>query len=146
MAKNLFLPDQTTSDDADIAPKQQHVTVFGGKVYLTRKQVPLHYPISEHTLAMLASKRRGPKFYKPIDKALYSPVDLEAWIEASVVLPTAEPTAPKLSASARPSEPRVKKGRGRAKPAPQPVSAPGSTGRRLKSLPPTPNSWLRRND
>lgn len=145
MSKTLFLPDQPTSDDADFAPKR-HVTVLGGKVYLTRRQVPLHYPISEHTLAMLASKGRGPRFFKPTDKALYLPADIEAWIEASAVLPKPEPTAPKSPAPVRSSEPSIQKGRGRAKPPPQTVSTPGSTGRRLKSLPPTPNSWLRRSD
>lgn len=143
MSKNLFLPDQPTSDDAGIAPK--HVTVFGGKVYLTRKQVPLHYPISEHTLAMLASKKQGPKFYKPIDKALYLPADLEAWIEAAVVIPVSEPRPQLSPAPVRPPKSVIQKGRGRAKPQPKPISTPPS-GRRLKSLPPTPNSWLRRND
>ena len=145
MSKTLFSPDQPTSDDADIAPKQ-HVTMLAGKVYLTRRQVPLHYPISAHTLAMLASKGRGPRFFKPTDKALYVPADIESWIEASAVLPTAKPVAPKPAASARLSDSMVQKGRGRAKPPPRAVSAPGSTGRRLKSLPPTPNSWLRRSD
>lgn len=145
MSKTLFLPDQPTSIDADIAPNQ-HVTAFGGKVYLTRKQVPLHYPISEHTLAMLASKGLGPRFFKPTDKSLYLPADIEAWIEAAAVLPKAEPAAPKPAASAPPTDSKVRKGRGRAKPPLRVVSAPGSTGRRLKSLPPTPNSWLRRSD
>jgi hypothetical protein len=145
MSKSLFLPDQPTSDDAEIAPKQ-HFTVLGGKVYLTRRQVPLHYPISEHTLAMLASKGRGPRFFKPTDKALYLPADIEAWIEAAAVLPAAEPAAPKPVAPAPSPKSPVLRGRGRAKPPPRPVAAPGSTGRRLKSLPPSPNSWLRRND
>ena len=145
MSRTLFLPDQPASNDADIAPKQ-HVTMFGGKVYLTRRQVPLYYPISEHTLAMLASKARGPRFFKPTDKALYLPADIEAWIEASAALPKPEPTALKSLPTARPSEPNTQKGRGRAKPPPRTVSPPGSTGRRLNSLPPTPNSWLRRSD
>lgn len=144
MSKTPIAPAQPASDDADIAPK--HVTVLGGKVYMTRRQVALHYPISEHTLAMQASKRRGPRFFKPTDKALYLPADIEAWVEASAVLPTTESAEPIPSASARPSEPKVQKGRGRAKPPPRPLSAPGSTGRRLKSLPPSPNSWLRRMD
>lgn len=144
MSKTLFLPDQPTNDDADIAPK--HVTVFGGKVYLTRKQVPLHYPISEHTLAMLASKRRGPRFFKPTDKALYLPADVEAWIEASAVMPLAEPAPAEAPAPAQRPKPGLPKGRGRAKPPPRTVSAPGSSGRRLKSLPPTRDSWLRRHE
>lgn len=142
MSKNLLFPDLPTSAGADTALK--HVTVFAGKVYLTRKQVARYYPISEHTLAKLASEGRGPRFFKPIDKALYLPADIEAWIEAAAVLPTAGPVAPNPSALTRSSGPRT--GRGRAKPPPRPVVAPGSTGRRLKSLPPSPNSWLRRND
>jgi hypothetical protein len=145
MSKNPLFSDLPNSASAGMTPKE-HFTVFGGKVYLTRRQVALHYPISEHTLAMLASKGRGPRFFKPTDKALYLPADIEAWIEASAVLPRSEPVSPGPAASARPSEARVQKGRGRAKPPPRAVSAPGSTGRRLKSLPPTPHSWLRRSD
>lgn len=145
MSNNPLLSDQPTSAGADIAPKE-HVTVFGGKIYLTRRQVPLHYPISEHTLAMLASKGRGPRFFKPTDKALYLPSDIEAWIEAAVVLPLTAPVASKGLPPPRPSEPRLQKGRGRAKPPLREVTVPGSSGRRLKSLPPTPNSWLRRNE
>lgn len=144
MPKHPTLPTQLTSAGTDIA--QEKVTVLGGKVYLTRRQVPLHYPVSEHTLAALASKGRGPRFFKPTDKALYLPADIEAWIEAAAVLPTAEPAPTKPFAPAPATKPRDKEGRGRAKPPPRAVSAPGSTGRRLKSLPPTPNSWLRRVD
>lgn len=77
------LPDQPIGADENIARKD--VTVVGGKVYLTRQQVPLHYPISEHTLAKLASDKRGPRFFKPTDKAVYLPANIEAWIEAAAV-------------------------------------------------------------
>ncbi|MDB5612413.1 MAG: Helix-turn-helix protein [Devosia sp.] len=39
--------------------------------YLTRVQAAERYPISQHTLAKLASEGRGPRFYKPTDKCLY---------------------------------------------------------------------------
>ena len=145
MSRIQSLSDQPMDAGASSARKE-NFTVLGGKVYLTRRQVALHYPISEHTLAKLASERRGPRFFKPTDKSLYLPADIEAWIEAAAVMPETEPVAPKHVALARPSQPRLQKGRGRAKPPPQAVSPPGSSGRRLKSLPPTPNSWLRRND
>lgn len=144
MPKHPILPTQQASAGTDIA--QEKVTLLGGKVYLTRRQVPLHYPVSEHTLAMLASKGRGPRFFKPTDKALYLPADIEAWIEAAAVLPTSEPAATRHFAPAPAARPRDQMGRGRAKPPPRSVTAPGSTGRRLKSLPPSPNSWLRRMD
>jgi len=140
MSKNPLWPDQPTSADAP-----DYVTVFGGKVYLTRKQVPLHYPISEHTLAMLASKERGPRFFKPTDKALYLPADIEAWVEAAAVLPLAEPAPQRAPAPTRAPKSVIQKGRGRAKP--QPKSGGGApSGRRLKSLPPTADSWLRRHE
>lgn len=116
------------------------------KTYLTRAEVAERYPISVHTLAKLASQMRGPRFFKPTDKALYLPADIEAWIEAAAVLPTSEPAATKHFAPAPAAKLRDPTGRGRAKPPPRAVSAPGSTGRRLKSLPPSPNSWLRRMD
>lgn len=105
--------------------------------YLTRAQVAEHYPISVHTLAKLASNGKGPRFYKPTDKCLYRPADVEAWIEASVVLPTAHAS---LSAS-RSETARPPGNRGRARPD---VAPAGRSG--LKSLPPSPNSWLLRKD
>ena len=104
--------------------------------YLTRVQVAERYPISQHTLAKLASEGRGPRFYKPTDKCLYRPEDIEAWIEAAVVMPKTEPAI-----KSDPVKPPRPLGRGKAKP---PVA--GSSGRRLKSLPPTPDSWLNRKD
>ena len=56
------------------------------KEYLTRRQVAERYPISASTLAQLASRGAGPKFYKPVNLALYLAEDVEAWIEESVVL------------------------------------------------------------
>lgn len=112
--------------------------------YLTRAEVAARYPVSSHTLAKLASQGKGPRFYKPTDKCLYRPEDIEAWIEAAVVLPAAPATGPELR--------RVPTGggRGRARPTPsiqpkpvtdaQPQSRSG-----LKSLPPSPNSWLLRD-
>lgn len=105
--------------------------------YLTRLQVAELYPISVHTLAKLASEGRGPRFYKPTDKCLYRPEDIEAWIEASVVMPKAEPAD-----TTDPVDlPRPYGNRGKARP---PVAR--ASGRRLKSLPPAPNSWLLRKD
>lgn len=137
MSKNPLWPDQPTSADAP-----DYVTVFGGKVYLTRKQVPLHYPISEHTLAMLASEKRGPTFYKPTDKALYLPAKIEAWIEASAVFPIADPLPRTARAPARSSKEQLNTGRGRAVPKRKREDAAAPSGRRLKSLPTTPESWL----
>ena len=145
MSKNPLMPDQPPSAGADIAP-QQHVTVLGGKVYLTRRQVPLHYPISEHTLAMLASKGRGPRFFKPTDKALYLPADVEAWIEAAAILPASEVAPSRPPVPLRAPKPRVVMGRGRAKPLPKRNNSAAPSGRRLKSLPTTPDAWLDRND
>jgi hypothetical protein len=112
--------------------------------YLTRAQVAERYPISSHTLAKLAAQGRGPRFYKPTDKCLYRPEDIEAWIEASVVLPVSAPTGTEQ----RPAP--TSSGRGRARPKSAPRSKPAtgaepqprSGGR--KSLPPSPNSWLLR--
>ena len=104
-------------------------------VYLTRVQVAQRYPISVHTLAKLASAGKGPRFYKPTDKCLYRAEDIEAWIEASIVLPQTDAATPP------PDQPRPSGNRGRTRP-----PAARSTGRRLKSLPPTPNSWLLRKD
>ena len=145
MPKAPPFADHTVSEGENTAHKDGFI-VFRGKVYLTRRQVAQHYPISEHTLAKQASTRRGPRFFKPTDKALYLPADIEAWIEAAAVLPIAEAIAPTALALARPSKPRLTMGRGRAQPPPRAVSPPGSSGRRLKSLPPTANSWLRRED
>lgn len=110
--------------------------------YLTRAEVAARYPISTHTLAKLASQGKGPRFYKPTDKCLYRAEDIEAWIEASVVLPTSSVT---IQESRRAP---VGSGRGRArpvfktKPATGAEPQPRSGGR--KSLPPSPNSWLLR--
>ena len=55
--------------------------------YLTRVQGAERYPISAHKLAKLASEGKGPRCYKPTDKCLYRPEDIEAWIEASIFVP-----------------------------------------------------------
>lgn len=104
--------------------------------YLTRAQVAERYPISMHTLAKLASEGKGPRFYKPTDKCLYRPEDIEAWIEAAVVLPKAAQLPARVPSQAHPHGHR-----GKARP---PSTRP--SGRRLKSLPLTPNSWLLRKD
>ena len=144
MSSAPLLPDQPFNTGQEIAGAK-HVTVFGGKVYLTRRQVPQHYPISEHTLAKMASQGRGPRFYKPMDKALYLPADIEGWIEAAAVVPRAESAPHNKLAPVRAPKSVIHKGRGRAKP--QPKSDEGHTAkRRLKSLPPTAESWLRRHE
>jgi hypothetical protein len=109
--------------------------------YLTRSQVAERYPISAHTLAKLASQGRGPRYFKPTDKCLYRPEDIEAWIEASAILPSpSERPAEKISQLKAPS---AKSGRGRAQP---PVPNPTTPIKARKSLPPSPNSWLRRTE
>jgi Helix-turn-helix domain len=110
--------------------------------YLTRSQVAERYPISAHTLAKLASQGRGPRYFKPTDKCLYRPEDIEAWIEASAVLPSSPPA--RLNEKVAPQE-RLspKSGRGRARP---PVQTPPNLTNARKSLPPSTNSWLRRNE
>lgn len=114
-------------------------------VYLTRNQVAERYPISTHTLAKLASQGKGPRFFKPTDKCLYRPEDIEAWIEAAAVLPL---VVDPQSAASGPRRQRVvaTSGRGKAKPVPRatPTDSPPMAGR--KSLPPSANSWLRRTD
>jgi hypothetical protein len=113
--------------------------------YLTRAEVAERYPISSHTLAKLASQGKGPRFYKPTDKCLYRPEDIEAWIEAAVVLPVAPAAGPE------PRRAPTGGRRGRTRPAPsfKPTPVTGAepqprSGR--KSLPPSPNSWLLRQD
>jgi len=110
------------------------------KVYLTRAEVAERYPISQHTLAQLASAQKGPRFFKPTDKALYLAEDIEAWIEAAAVLPRTESMAKAITQS----EPALPKpgGRGRASGKRREPTIP-KAGR--KSLPPSPNSWLLRN-
>jgi hypothetical protein len=110
--------------------------------YLTRHQVAERYPISVHTLAKLAANGKGPRFFKPIDKCLYRPQDIEAWIEASAVLPV-EVSTKEVGTTPRPRSIRKMTGRGRAQPSPITLNLP-KNGR--KSLPPSPNSWLRRTD
>lgn len=114
------------------------------QIYLTRRQVSQMYPISESTLARLASQGLGPVFYKPTDKALYRPQDIEKWIEA---------TPATMSEVAGEGFGR-RTGRGKAARSVQALStlprvketvSPG-TGRRLKSLTPSSDSWLRREE
>lgn len=110
--------------------------------YLTRSEVAERYPISVHTLAKLASQGRGPRYFKPTDKCLYRPEDIEAWIEAAAVMPSAldTNTAKPLE---RPGPTVARNGRGKARPETVPPPLP-KNGR--KSLPPSANSWLRRTD
>lgn len=112
------------------------------QIYLTRRQVSQMYPISESTLARLASRGGGPVFYKPTDKALYRPQDVEQWIQAALV--SVDRTIGDASTHA---------GRGRSESlrAPRPLprvrdTISPKTGRQLKSLPPSQESWLRRNE
>lgn len=106
--------------------------------YLTRAQVAELYPISTHTLAKLASDGKGPRFYKPTDKCLYRPEDVEAWIEAAVVTP-----APAMETEAMQDRTPATTlgGRGRTPGKPRTVAATTSH-RGRKSLPPSANSWL----
>jgi predicted DNA-binding transcriptional regulator AlpA len=60
------------------------------KKYLTCRQVAERYPISVSSLAQLASRGAGPRFYKPVNVALYLAEEVEAWIEEAVVMPQTE--------------------------------------------------------
>lgn len=113
--------------------------------YLTRAEVAKRYPISAHTLAKLASQGKGPRFFKPTDKCLYRPEDIEAWILAAVVLPV---TVEAPSVASGRHRPRVTApgGRGKAKPAPRAAPTKPSQRNARKSLPPSANSRLRRTD
>ena len=113
------------------------------QIYLTRRQVAELYPISEHTLAALASKGLGPPFFKPTDKVLYRSQDVEAWIEAAIVTPT----SPLVPSAGQPRKSTVTAGRrGRAIPKPSPLDIPHSDRHGRKSLRPSPNSSLRRSE
>ncbi len=112
------------------------------QTYLTRKQVAEIYPISANTLATLASQGRGPVFYKPTDKALYKPEDIEKWIEASPA-PLDQQMTESASHTGRGRRPGSVLAR--AAPRVKDVVSP-STGRRLKSLTPSAGSWLRRSE
>ena len=115
------------------------------RVYLTRMQVAEIYPFSVHTLAALASQGAGPRFYKPTDKALYLPEDIEAWIAAAVVMPGAG-VAPRFAPDQHHQPQRPRPGRGRAAPKPRPPAdeTPARAGR--KSLQPSARSALRQPD
>lgn len=84
--------------------------------YLTRSEVAERYPISVHTLAKLASQGRGPRYFKPTDKCLYRPEDIEAWIEAAAIMPSAVDTK-KARSVARPGPTAARKGETRNGPA-----------------------------
>jgi hypothetical protein len=124
--------------EANASPKVAGTTT--GE-YLTRRQVSQLFPISMHTLAKLASQGKGPRFFKPTDKCLYLAEDIEAWIEAAAILPRADDT--KKVKALRPVPASAGNGRGKARPAPIP---PTHLKNGRKSLPPSPNSWLRRKD
>jgi hypothetical protein len=115
------------------------------KTFLTRRQVAELFPISEHTLAKLASAGAGPRYYKPTDKVLYRPEDVEAWIEASAVMPSAMSKLEGVSAKALVAQTKPARGRGRHKRLPTFAErAPMADGR--KSLPPSPRSILLRKE
>lgn len=102
------------------------------------------YPISESTLARLASQGRGPVFHKPTDKVLYKPQDVEQWIEAAPM-----PARQTDGVVAGHTTGRGKKSRSiLTTPASPPArdAVPPTTGRRLKSLTPSSDSWLLRNE
>lgn len=109
------------------------------RTYLTRAQVAERYPISVHTLAKLASDGKGPRFYKPTDKCLYRPEDIEAWIEAAAVMP-----APEVGTTQNRKLVAAPGGRGRATPTPRAATTEPAQRSGRKSLPPSPNSFLLR--
>lgn len=55
------------------------------KKYLSRREVPNHYPLSFGYLARLASSGRGPQYLIVANKALYRPSDIEEWIESRTI-------------------------------------------------------------
>lgn len=112
------------------------------QIYLTRRQVAELYPISERTLAALASKGLGPPFFKPVDKCLYRSQDVETWIEAAVVTPMVR-TA---SSVAQPLRSGAAGGRGKALHKSQRLDRPPLNPNGRKSLTPSPNSSLRRSE
>ncbi|MES0810344.1 hypothetical protein ABLO27_12750 [Roseibium sp. SCPC15] len=125
------------------------------KKYLTRREVAENYPISESSLAQLAMKGEGPRFFMPQKRALYLADDVEDWIEAHAVISRSRPVlksrtlvgqepvmpqqapAPKAETARRepskeePKKMAAKKGK--------------KLGRPRKSLVPSANSWLRNN-
>lgn len=142
--KDLDAPENNfTRDEARPADQESSDSVSATpKIYLTRSEVAQRYPISTHTLAKLASQGKGPRYFKPTDKCLYRPEDIEAWIEAAAIVPSAVATM-ETGKARSPSPTTALNGRGKAKPTPIPPTLP-KNGR--KSLPPSANSWLRRTD
>lgn len=53
--------------------------------FLSRKDVPNHYPVSFAYLARLASRGLGPRYHIVANKAQYKPSDIEEWLETTVV-------------------------------------------------------------
>ena len=110
------------------------------QVYLTRAQVAALYPISIHTLAALASRGLGPRFYKPTGKCLYLAKDVEDWIAAAVITrETASTSKREQCHNTLPAQ----RGRGNAIAKPRRTGCVASAHGR-KSLPPSPKSALHR--
>lgn len=143
-----FQMQRQSSLVAFIASLDRHVdtkcTIDVTHTFFTRRQIAERYPISQHTLAKLASSGRGPRFYKPIDRVLYRLEDIDAWIESSAVLPQAatnaerDPTRPQ--AMVKPKTGRGTYDRQRLNNDTLPP------GRGRKSLTPSPKSALLRKD
>lgn len=108
------------------------------QTYLTRKEVAERFPISENTLAYLAHRGRGPRYFKPTYKVLYRPQDVEAWIAAAVVEPEPEDPVRKRKLGGRPRQNRGTYLPGHA------FDPQFSGGSGRKSLPPSPKSILRK--
>lgn len=108
------------------------------QIYLTRRQVAELYPIAEDTLARLAHQNRGPMFYKPFDKALYKPADIEKWIESAPALQGDGQASANKGQRGKNKTPRAE----RLTPPVKAVVADGVRARRLKSLPPSSHSSL----
>ncbi|WP_342366167.1 helix-turn-helix transcriptional regulator [Stappia taiwanensis] len=125
------------------------------KRYLTRREVAEIYPISESSLAQLAMRGEGPRYFMPQNRALYLAEDVEEWIEAHAVIARSRPMlrsrkfieekpvtlqqAPGPKAETTRREPIQEE--------PKKVGAQKGKkrGRRRKSLVPSANSWLRNN-
>lgn len=112
-------------------------------IFITRKEVAKRYPISEHTLAKLASSGRGPRYYKPTDKVLYKPSDVEDWIASFVKEPSADAHLGKRPSTPKKASKNTSGGRGTYRR--YQYKKPPMIGRARKSLPPSANSILLRS-
>lgn len=53
--------------------------------FLTRKEVPLYYPVSYHTLAYWASRGDGPPFRRAGKNSIYESENLDRFFSSEIV-------------------------------------------------------------